>query len=229
MNRLFFGILFLLLACASCFGQTSYKGLTPGKSTKADVERALGQPTSQVSESLFEYSKGDSQIYIQYSKTSPAAIRILSIYSPAREREQVLAAEKLPRVADTRRTNKKGALEEYFGHPKYIVLTYEKNSQTQVSQIGYYSPELFEVAAGSGQIRDMQLENDIAMDGTTLTYYPRSGVDECKSDCAKNANCKGFTWIKAGTYNPGDGAMCYLVSAVTKKYPARGHISGVKQ
>jgi hypothetical protein len=144
VNKITFSILFLLLTCAACFGQSSYKGLTPGKSTRAEVERVLGRPTSQVSESLFEYAQGGSQIYVQYSKTLPTAIRIQAIYSPAIERSKVLAAERLPKVADTRRTNKHGALEEYFGYPNYVVLTYDESSQTQVGQVGYYSRELFE-------------------------------------------------------------------------------------
>jgi hypothetical protein len=71
-------------------------------------------------------------------------------------------------------------------------------------------------------------EDNTALNGTTLTYYPRPSVDQCQSDCANNGNCRGFTWIQAGTYNPRDSAMCYLISAVTGRASARGHISAVK-
>jgi hypothetical protein len=71
-------------------------------------------------------------------------------------------------------------------------------------------------------------EDHIYLVGTRLTYVPRPSVDQCQSDCANNGKCQGFTWIKAGTYNPGDAAMCYLMSAVTRRNPARGHISAVK-
>jgi hypothetical protein len=71
-------------------------------------------------------------------------------------------------------------------------------------------------------------ENNISLDGTRLTYYQRPSVDQCESDCANNGNCQGFTWIKAGTYNPGDAAMCYLLSAVTRRISAAGHISALK-
>src|SRR5262249_42703863 len=60
-----------------------------------------------------------------------------------------------------------------------------------------------------------------ALNGQTLTYYPRASVDQCQADCANNGNCKGFTWIQAGTYNRGDAAMCYLISAVTGSTSAR--------
>jgi hypothetical protein len=73
-----------------------------------------------------------------------------------------------------------------------------------------------------------QRETNTYLNGTNLTYYPRPSVGQCEADCAKNANCKGFTWIQAGTYNANDGAMCYLVSAVTGRVSARGHISAVK-
>lgn len=72
------------------------------------------------------------------------------------------------------------------------------------------------------------LEQNTALNGKNLTYYPRGTVQQCESDCDGNQNCKGFTWIQAGTYKPGDAAMCYLLSAVTGRSSARGHISGVK-
>jgi hypothetical protein len=70
-------------------------------------------------------------------------------------------------------------------------------------------------------------EEGVALQGTNLTYYPKPDVAQCQADCANNPNCRGFTWIRAGTYNPGDSAMCYLVSVVTGRSPARGHISMV--
>jgi hypothetical protein len=71
-------------------------------------------------------------------------------------------------------------------------------------------------------------EDNTALNGTRLTYYQRPDFNQCQADCANNANCKGFTWIQAGTYNANDAAMCYLMSAVTGRYSARGHFSGVK-
>ena len=47
MNRTALVIICLLSSCAACFGQTSYKGLTPGTSTRADVERVLGRPVEK--------------------------------------------------------------------------------------------------------------------------------------------------------------------------------------
>ena len=44
MTRILPTFLFLLLACAACFGQSTNKGLTPGQSTRSDVERVFGWP-----------------------------------------------------------------------------------------------------------------------------------------------------------------------------------------
>lgn len=67
-----------------------------------------------------------------------------------------------------------------------------------------------------------------ALDGSRITYYQQPNLGSCESACADNPNCKGYTWIAAGTYNPGDAAMCYLMSSVTRTNSARGHTSGVK-
>jgi hypothetical protein len=71
-------------------------------------------------------------------------------------------------------------------------------------------------------------ESNTALNGTNLTFYARSSAQQCQADCAGNAKCKGFTWIHAGTYNPNDAAMCYLLSAVTGRSSVAGHTSAVK-
>jgi hypothetical protein len=70
--------------------------------------------------------------------------------------------------------------------------------------------------------------NNTSLDGTRITYYPRPSFAQCQADCAANANCRGFAWIRPGAYNPGDAAMCYLLSAVTGKTSHPCCIAGVK-
>ncbi len=70
--------------------------------------------------------------------------------------------------------------------------------------------------------------NNISFNGSRITYYPRPSFGQCQADCAGNQNCKGFTWIRPGAYNPGDSAMCYLMSAVTARIPHPCCISAVK-
>lgn len=70
--------------------------------------------------------------------------------------------------------------------------------------------------------------DNTSFNGSRITYYPRTSFGLCQADCAANANCKGFTWIRPGAYNPGDSAMCYLMSAVTAKVPHNCCISAVR-
>lgn len=70
--------------------------------------------------------------------------------------------------------------------------------------------------------------NNTSFNGSRITYYPRQTFGQCQSDCAANSACRGFTWIKPGAYNPGDSAMCYLMSAVTARVPDHRSISGVR-
>jgi hypothetical protein len=70
--------------------------------------------------------------------------------------------------------------------------------------------------------------NNMSLNGSRITYYQRTSFGLCEADCAANANCKAATWISPGTYNPSDPGMCYLLSAVTQRVPAAGHITAVK-
>jgi hypothetical protein len=70
--------------------------------------------------------------------------------------------------------------------------------------------------------------NNISFNGSRITYYPRPSFGQCQADCSGNASCRGFTWIRPGAYNPGDSAMCYLMSAVTARVPHACCISGVR-
>lgn len=70
--------------------------------------------------------------------------------------------------------------------------------------------------------------NNITFNGSRITYYPRQSVAQCQADCSGNNNCRGFTWIRPGAYNPGDSAMCYLMSAVTARVPHACCVSGVR-
>ena len=70
--------------------------------------------------------------------------------------------------------------------------------------------------------------NNTSFNGSRITYYPRQTFGQCQADCAGNSNCKGFTWIRPGAYNPGDSAMCYLMSSVTARVPHACCISALR-
>jgi hypothetical protein len=64
--------------------------------------------------------------------------------------------------------------------------------------------------------------------GSRITYYARPSVGQCQADCAANASCRAFTWIRPGAYNPGDSAMCYIMASVSGPVSHPCCISGVK-
>ena len=72
------------------------------------------------------------------------------------------------------------------------------------------------------------LNNTTYSGGSRITYYPRASMGQCQADCAANANCRVFTWIRPGAYNPGDAAMCYLMASVSGQASHSCCISGVK-
>src|SRR6185436_14802756 len=125
-------------------GQTAFHGLTPGKSTKAEVEKALGRPVRQLSETLSEYkSQGPEQIFVQYLGGSGGVARIEATYPEAIERSSVLGSANLPARSMGWQINSKNRLEEYFS-ASCVVLTYlGADASDGVSRIGYYSPQLF--------------------------------------------------------------------------------------
>ena len=73
------------------------------------------------------------------------------------------------------------------------------------------------------------LDYQASLTGENLTYYPGTSPEQCQADCAKNERCKGFTFIRAGAYNPNDSAMCYQASLVEGSVFHECCISAVKR
>jgi hypothetical protein len=72
--------------------------------------------------------------------------------------------------------------------------------------------------------------NDRAsLTGERLTYYPVTTAEQCKADCDKDTRCNGFTYIRAGTYNPLDSAMCYQMTVAKEFVSNPCCISAIKR
>jgi len=72
-------------------------------------------------------------------------------------------------------------------------------------------------------------EDTAINEGERIVFYSTTTADECQTGCAANENCKAYTFIKAGTYNPNDPPMCYLMSKITTLNPSPGHFTGIKR
>jgi hypothetical protein len=130
----------------SGLGQSAFNGLTPGKSTRANVENLMGPPVRQLSETLSEYksSQRTEQVFVQYVPDSDEIARIELTYAYAIKRSAALGSANLPARSTGWQINSKNRLEEYFS-PAFVVLTYMgADVSTGVTRIGYYSRQLFE-------------------------------------------------------------------------------------
>lgn len=161
-NKIFTAIALLLLSAFQILAQTSYKGVLPGSTTRAQVEHAFGEAVKEVSATLFEYEAGDSvdKIYVQYRAGASVVERIELLYTDPSDRSSMVSRLKLPARPTASQVNPRGKLEEYYAGTK-IVLTYAgDNVQDGVSRVGYYSRELFDSAvakvSGNNSSRDSE-------------------------------------------------------------------------
>ncbi len=66
-------------------------------------------------------------------------------------------------------------------------------------------------------------------EGERITFYVGTTSEACRNDCLNNSNCRAYTFIKAGAYNPGDSQMCYLMSEVKTLNSSPCCFTGVKK
>lgn len=164
-RRIFYLACLLALAHNSSSGQTSFKGLTPGKSTRAEVERVLGQPVNKVSETLVEYAaprdpdpahyKVKVRLYVQYRKGSPVVERIAILvkaedpnsFSPPALYWQSFDRSLRPEIADADLLVGNGSKNRrlrYYGDPVFAVLSSPEPYTYEDDRVEYYSRELYE-------------------------------------------------------------------------------------
>ena len=145
--------LFLLLVCAICLGQSSYKGLTPGKSTRADVERALGKPVKELSKTLVEYRPQPltGQIFVQYREGSTVVERMEMICQTSCDdliRTLNLRLPKEPDESDLSKLVDGDRWKSLYGSPRFIVTSGAipdvSEDSSPPSRVAFYSRELYE-------------------------------------------------------------------------------------
>jgi hypothetical protein len=162
-------IFFFLFACGACWGQSSYKGLTPGKSTRADVERVLGRPANKVSETLVEYAaprdpdparyRVKAKVYVQYRRDSSTVERIAVVTrgedtnaAPApywQSFDRSYGEGWQSGLVDAKIEVKKGNQTReviYMGEPLFAVYSSTTPYSYDDDRVEYYSRELYESA-----------------------------------------------------------------------------------
>jgi len=143
-------VVLALTSSATCFGQSSFQGLTPGSSTRGDVAKVLGQPVRSISPTLVEYAppQGIAKVEVEYRNGSEIVERIEVYFLRPISRPALVQQFALPQGAE-KKANTNGALVEYFGGESLLALTYASaESSSGISHIGYYSRDLFEKVTG---------------------------------------------------------------------------------
>ncbi len=154
-NKTIVSAFLLLLACSTCLAQSNYRGLTPGRSTRVQVERVLGQPVNKVSATLIEYRPQPltSKIFVQYKTGSMVVERIEVLCrlpdSTCKDFERSLNLS-LPKWSEAYKipSGDAGYYVWYYPPPQYVVSTadYKKGIELVRSRLAFYSPELYVVA-----------------------------------------------------------------------------------
>lgn len=157
VNQLSCGILLIFLACGTCFSQTSYNRLTPGQSTRADVERVFGRPVNSPSKTLIEYKSPDHvvKIYVQYGDDSATAqVHRIELTCTTVREESGYKPNECSRIWDKEfdsydarqyisEEGQKRKERYYFGSSRYMIFT----RMDDELRWAFFSKELYEAAA----------------------------------------------------------------------------------
>lgn len=152
MKKMITATIFLLLACVTGVGQTSYKGLTPGKSTRVEVHRVLGLPVKKVSETLIEYRPQPltGKIFVQYRQGSPVVERIEMLCRQETSTCNDLIKSlnlRLPEQPDSEKVDEK-KWKFLYGSPLFVVTSGDMADVTgdnlPPARLAFYSRGLYE-------------------------------------------------------------------------------------
>jgi hypothetical protein len=175
LRNLYICTVLLCLLCPERLGQSTFRVLTPGKSTRLEVERELGRHVKSLSPTLFEYKEpedlgrpmGIGKIYVQYRDGSAGAIveriELVCDYPGRREGQPDGCSNLFSRILQGPGSSAKArtyaSLKErqdlnvikrtiHYGPPWLLVHTWssESGQNTALSRLGFYSAELFEAS-----------------------------------------------------------------------------------
>jgi hypothetical protein len=149
MRSLFSGILVIACAIVLAAQESGYRGLAPGRSTRADVERLLGAPTAPPTGSIVEHrsAREGERVFVTLSP-SDVVERIVLVYANNVDRAGALTAAGLQAAALTGTVvNERRRLEEFFKGPN-VAFTYAgETAASGVNRITFYERGGFDIAA----------------------------------------------------------------------------------
>jgi hypothetical protein len=136
----------LMLLAAPAFAVSTYLGIQPGLSTRANVESILGAPVSSQAPNILEFrASGGGRIVVEFREKDGLVDKLERFFPKPVSRAAMLRSLGLPAEPEERRNLKEGNLVEYFGDIKTLALTYRTGEERSgIISVGYYSMELYE-------------------------------------------------------------------------------------
>lgn len=248
MNRSLTVITVLIFGFVACFGQTSFKTITPGKTSRPEAERTLGKPVKAHSQTLIEYAPQalTGKIFVQYRSDSVVERIEMLCQTPTTTCADLMKSMRMdlpnePEKSSISETPAGSKWKYFYGSPRFIVTSgvvgETGEGATPPARLAFYSRDLYEAAGADIPTSSSlsfssiwaPLNAQASLNGTNLTFYRGTTYESCMADCDRNAKCRGFALIRAGFYDRNDPPMCYLASAVTGASASRCCISAVKK
>jgi hypothetical protein len=140
-------VVLILALEAGLHAQTTYQGLTPGQTRRAQVEAVLRPPVRQIDAATWEHAplQGTGPIHVQYAAGSDTLERLQVFFAQPIVRSVVVERVLGNRAPESRGADSSGALVEYFGAPSYTSLTYAGAEESRgAAGITYFSRALYE-------------------------------------------------------------------------------------
>ncbi len=138
-------VIALMIGCVCARAQTKFNGqITPGVSTRSDVDKFLGEPVKQESATLFEYKPptGAARLDIGY-RADGVVFYVNAMFTQTYPRQTLVQAFGLPSQPQPTMIAQ-AHLDEFFGAPAYLVFTYATSQASSgVINLRYDSAEAF--------------------------------------------------------------------------------------
>lgn len=208
-------VLLLLVGASPAFAVSVYKGIQPGKSTRADVTAVFGEPSSQTGR-ILEYAipSAEGRLLIEYAEGEPLVDRIERVFPRPVPRSALMKALGLPDQPEEREV-RKGQLIEYFGGLKVLSLVHVgEDTASRVTSLNYFSLELYDRMLGRARNLTVQYDPAACRD----LYFWSQGERETARRAKDTARHQAVLEIQIVSQRGDCDKANALASAYRKRY-----------
>jgi tetratricopeptide (TPR) repeat protein len=201
-------VLIYTLVPSFSYAVTKYQGIEPGKTTKDEVSKILGEPTKEINSSTYEYSSSEQnieKIVIEYKESTVDKIDVH--FSKPIPKSGFAKAAKLPESPTSEGESPEGNFQEYYGSMKSLILTYKgKTTKSGIKIVSYLNRERFESMSKGIAKKPEEPQTTPASEEQKKTKNTTSSSEEPKvaeiSLEAKQHLQQGMTYVSLAQKNP---------------------------